>query len=232
MVVARVKNPDATVEPLGATGPRAALVRVVRALKRDGEAHVATPDVRLHLGDLITVVGTPSELERIVAWIGDIAVDPIDRDRGELDMRRIVVSNREVAGHALGDLDFPGRFGAVMKRVRRGAWTSSPMTARSWSSGTASRPCAPRRHRRRDAVPGRLLPRAQRDRRAHVQRRLRARPRPGARANPAAGRSRPAARPGRRPAHRGARSRSPRKNRTDTLDAPLQRETSPCGNWG
>jgi putative transport protein len=120
MVVARVKNPDATLEPL------AELVRAQRwrasfgRLKRGGDAHVATPDVRLHLGDLVTVVGTPPELERIVAWIGDVAADPIDRDRGELDMRRIFVSNREVAGHALGDLDLPGRFGAVVTRVRRG----------------------------------------------------------------------------------------------------------------
>lgn len=120
MVVARVKNPDATLEPLGELVRAQLWSASFGRLKRDGEAHVATPDVRLHLGDLITVVGTPSELERIVAWIGDIAVDPIDRDRGELDMRRIVVSNREVAGHALGDLDFPGRFGAVVTRVRRG----------------------------------------------------------------------------------------------------------------
>jgi putative transport protein len=120
MVVARVKNPDATAEPLSA------LVRARRwrasfgRLKRGDEVHVATPDLRLRLGDLVTVVGPPSELERVVAWIGDLAGEHIDRDHRELEMRRIVVSNREVAGRALGDLDLPGRYGAVVTRLRRG----------------------------------------------------------------------------------------------------------------
>ena len=108
---------------------------------------MATPDVRLHLGDLITVVGTPSELERIVAWIGDIAGEPINRERGELDMRRIVVSNREVAGHALGDLDFPGRFGAVVTRVRRGDALPVPLDGPVVELGDRRPPPrAPRRH--------------------------------------------------------------------------------------
>jgi putative transport protein len=120
MVVARVKNSAATAEPLGE------LIRsqVWRAsfgrLKRGNDVRVATPDVRLHLEDLVTVVGPPAELERIVAWIGDVAGERIDRDHSELDMRRIFVSNREVAGRALGDLDLPGHFGAVVTRVRRG----------------------------------------------------------------------------------------------------------------
>jgi putative transport protein len=120
MVVARVTNPAAAAEPLGA------LVRAQHwrasfgRLKRGDEAHVATPDVRMRLGDLVTVVGSPSELQRIVAWIGDLAREHIDRDDRELDMRRIFVSNRDVAGRALRDLDFPGRFGAVVTRVRRG----------------------------------------------------------------------------------------------------------------
>ena len=118
MVVARVKNPDATLEPLGEL-VRAQLWRAsFGRLKRGDEVHVATPDVRLHLGDLVTVVGPPSELKRIVAWIGDVAGDHIDRDDGELDMRRIFVSNREVAGHALARPRLPG---ALRRRRDAGA---------------------------------------------------------------------------------------------------------------
>ncbi len=120
MVVARVTNPDATAEPLGE------LVRAQRwrasfgRLKRGDEVRVATPDVRLHLGDLVTVIGPPSEVRDTVAWIGEVAGERIDRDHSELDLRRIFVSNRDVAGHALRDLDLPGRFGAVVTRLRRG----------------------------------------------------------------------------------------------------------------
>ena len=62
----------------------------------------------------------------------------MNRERGELDMRRIVVSNREVAGHALGDLDFPGRFGAVVTRVRRGDVDFVPDDGTVVELGTAS----------------------------------------------------------------------------------------------
>jgi putative transport protein len=120
MVVARVKNPDATAAPLGE------LVRSQRwrasfgRFKRGDDVRVATPDVRLLLGDLVTVVGPPSALTSIVAWIGEATAERIDRGHSELDMRRIFVSNREVAGRELRDLDLPGRFGAVVTRLRRG----------------------------------------------------------------------------------------------------------------
>jgi putative transport protein len=120
MVVARVTNADAAAEPLGdlvrAHGWRASFGR----LKRGADARVATPDVQLQLGDLVTVVGPPSELTRIAAWLGDVIGEHIDRDHQELDVRRIFVSNREVAGRALRELDLTGRFGAVVTRLRRG----------------------------------------------------------------------------------------------------------------
>jgi putative transport protein len=43
---------------------------------------------------------------------------PLDRSR--LDFRRMVVSDRRLAGQRLGDLDLPHRYGVVATRVRRG----------------------------------------------------------------------------------------------------------------
>jgi putative transport protein len=120
MVVARVTNPEATAELLGDLARAQRWRASFGRLKRGDDVRVATPDVRLHLDDLVTVVGPPSELARIVAWIGNAIGERIDRDHSELDMRRIFVSNREVAGRALGELDLPGRFGAVVTRLRRG----------------------------------------------------------------------------------------------------------------
>jgi putative transport protein len=120
MVVARVTNPDATAEPLGELARAQLWHTSFGRIKRGDELRVATPEVRLLLGDLVTVIGQPSELTRLVAWMGNVASDHIDHDRSELDTRRIFVSNREVAGHTLRDLDLPVRFGAVVTRVRRG----------------------------------------------------------------------------------------------------------------
>lgn len=119
-VVIRVKNPDATAEPVGQLARAEAWRASFGRIKRGADVLVATPDVHLHLGDLVTVVGPPAELQRITWFIGDRAAERIDLDRRELDYRRIFLSRPEVAGRTLGDLDLPGRFGAVVTRVRRG----------------------------------------------------------------------------------------------------------------
>jgi len=66
------------------------------------------------------VVGTQAEIDRVVARLGAVADERIDLDRRAFDLRRIFVSNPEVAGRPLRELDVPHRLGAVVTRVRRG----------------------------------------------------------------------------------------------------------------
>jgi len=89
-------------------------------LKRGDHLQLAAPEVWLRPGDLVTVVGTQAELDRVVERLGEVAVDRIDLDRREFDLRRIFVSNPSVAGVPLRQLDLPHRLGAVITRVRRG----------------------------------------------------------------------------------------------------------------
>jgi putative transport protein len=89
-------------------------------VKRDGELQLATPEERLQVGDLVTVVGAADELNRVAAFLGEKSVEAIDLDRSEFDFRRIFVSNPEVAGRRLRDLDLRRKYGAVITRVRRG----------------------------------------------------------------------------------------------------------------
>ena len=89
-------------------------------LSRDGATHVITPGTPVRNGDIITVVGAPAEVERVTEALGEESPDRIDWDRSALDYRRVFVSNREVAGRSLAELDLPARFGAVVTRIRRG----------------------------------------------------------------------------------------------------------------
>ncbi len=57
---------------------------------------------------------------RVIDDLGHPSTVRLVLDRSQLDFRRIAVSNREVAGRALGELDLPDRFGATATRVRRG----------------------------------------------------------------------------------------------------------------
>ncbi|HET7755199.1 MAG TPA: aspartate:alanine exchanger family transporter [Anaeromyxobacteraceae bacterium] len=88
-------------------------------IKRGGRFVLADPDERVQLGDLVTVVGTGEELDRVTAQLGEESDDHIDLDRREYDQRRLFVSNPDVAGRRLGDLDL-ARHEAVVTRVRRG----------------------------------------------------------------------------------------------------------------
>lgn len=89
-------------------------------IRRGGRTELAAPDARLRGGDLVTVVGTAGEIVRVARRLGEIAAERIDQDRRQFDLRRIFVSNPEVAGRPLRELELFRRLGVVVTRVRRG----------------------------------------------------------------------------------------------------------------
>jgi putative transport protein len=87
---------------------------------RDGNVQVAVDDfVPIH-DDIVTIIGPSSIVEEAVAMIGHKSGIHLALDRSELDFRRIAVTNSDVAGRAIGDLNLAGKYGAVATRVRRG----------------------------------------------------------------------------------------------------------------
>lgn len=89
-------------------------------VRRGNAFQLPGPGDRLQTGDLVTVVGTDSELGRVTAVLGEMSEEEITLDRSMYDYRRIFVSNPRVAGRKLGDLNLFERFGATVTRVRRG----------------------------------------------------------------------------------------------------------------
>jgi putative transport protein len=89
-------------------------------LRHDGRTELASPEARLAAGDAVTVVGTDAEVARVAARLGAISQDRIDLDRRQFDLRRIFVSNAEVCGRPLRELEVFRTLGVVVTRVRRG----------------------------------------------------------------------------------------------------------------
>ncbi len=89
-------------------------------LKRDGQLSLATGDTRLRPGDLLSMVGTLQDLDRVTAYLGQVSDEHLALDRSEFDYRRVFVSNPKLVGHRLGDINLPQQFGAIATRVRRG----------------------------------------------------------------------------------------------------------------
>ncbi|MBP2018202.1 putative transport protein [Symbiobacterium terraclitae] len=89
-------------------------------IRRGEHAEVASWGSRLELGDLVTAVGTVEELERAAQVIGCVSDQEADLDRSEVDTRQVFVSNPDVAGRTLRELELTHRFGVIVSRVWRG----------------------------------------------------------------------------------------------------------------
>jgi putative transport protein len=89
-------------------------------LKRDGKLSLATADVRLVQDDLVSLLGSPEDMDRVTAYLGEESPEHLELDRSEFDFRRMFVSNPRVVGQRLGDIDLIRQFGAIATRLRRG----------------------------------------------------------------------------------------------------------------
>jgi putative transport protein len=89
-------------------------------MQRGERQQLCTGETRLAVGDLVVAVGTAAALDRVAQRLGRRAEEPLDVDRNAFDLRRIFVSNAELAGRPLRELGIPARLGAVVTRVRRG----------------------------------------------------------------------------------------------------------------
>lgn len=89
-------------------------------LVRDGHGRVVTDDDRLLRGDKVLVVGDEIAGPAALAFLGDELPDKLTDDRTDLDHRRFTVSNQNVAGRTVADLDLPRRYGGRATRVYRG----------------------------------------------------------------------------------------------------------------
>lgn len=89
-------------------------------LRRDGETRVAEPGEELRTGDLVLLVGDPDSLNEAFKQVGDPVVEHLANDRSEVAFEWIVVSNADIAGRTIAELDLPAKYGSVATRVRRG----------------------------------------------------------------------------------------------------------------
>ena len=89
-------------------------------LRRDGRTRVTAPGEDLLPGDHVVMVGDPESIQETAPLVGEILDHNLEDDRSDLAFERIVVSNPDVAGRSVCELNVTKRFGAVITRVRRG----------------------------------------------------------------------------------------------------------------
>jgi len=89
-------------------------------LRHNGVDHICNWETTFQPGDMVTVIGEEDELQRAASILGHFSEEDISDDRTVFDVRRMFVSNPEVAGKTVASLNLPEHYDAILTRIRRG----------------------------------------------------------------------------------------------------------------
>lgn len=90
-----------------------------RAVGAD-EVTAATPDTRLHVGDLIMAVGTQTNLDQFRLVIGSVSTENLMKAPGSVTYRRVVITNKRMLGKTVRELGLDHLHNVTVTRVSRG----------------------------------------------------------------------------------------------------------------
>lgn len=85
-----------------------------------GEVQAATPETRLHVGDLIMAVGTQSSLDDFRVIIGSVSPESLMQASGKVTYRRVVLTNERMLGKTVHELGLEHLHNVAVTRVSRG----------------------------------------------------------------------------------------------------------------
>ncbi len=99
---------------------------VVSRVMIDGETRAAQADTLLHPGLLLHAVGRPEALEAFCRRVGRESDANLPELPGPLEVRRLIVTRREVIGRSVPELDLPRRHEVTVTRIVRAGTELSP----------------------------------------------------------------------------------------------------------
>jgi len=84
------------------------------------EVTMATPETRLHPGDLVLAVGTAAHLEQVRVVIGGVSEENLMKAPGNLSYRRVVLTNKRLLGQTVRESGLEQMHNVTVTRVSRG----------------------------------------------------------------------------------------------------------------
>lgn len=90
----------------------------ISRIRRGNDVFVATSDTRLHLADVVMVVGTDAEINKLSLLLGNPVEASMDMN-DEVVTKDIFVSESSLTGKKLMDLKIHDRFSIVITRIQR-----------------------------------------------------------------------------------------------------------------
>jgi putative transport protein len=90
------------------------------AAATENEVRAATPETRLHTGDVIMAVGTQAHLEQFRLVIGSVSDENLMKAPGSVTYRRVVFTNKRMLGKTVRELGLEHLHNVTVTRVSRG----------------------------------------------------------------------------------------------------------------
>jgi putative transport protein len=138
-----ISNPEIVGRSIGELRVRDVVGVLLSRVGRAGESLVPTKYTLMQRGDVVTAVGPKDALASAEPFFGALSTQHLEASREHVDMRRILVSRRELVGAELGELDLERRFNAQVTRVRRADLDLLPSAATRLQLGDRLRVVAP-----------------------------------------------------------------------------------------
>ena len=93
---------------------------VISRVQHGGRVDLVEPETVLSENDVVAIVGDEESFQQAREIFGEPTEQHLERDRSQLDFRRVFVSSKEVVGRPLRDLNLQTRLSATITRLRRG----------------------------------------------------------------------------------------------------------------
>lgn len=114
----RITNPNCEGKTVSEVNPRRLTLANISRVKHHDQVFAATPDTVLHLGDVVMVVGSPEELEKMQLILGEETLERMDVNANVLALD-VEVLEEKVTGKKLGEMRVWERYTVVITRIRR-----------------------------------------------------------------------------------------------------------------
>ena len=89
-------------------------------LYRGDDASLISGETQFQVGDNLVIAGTEEDMDEVQAFFGRRAVEDLLHEHAVYVSRRLFVSNEDIAGRKLADLNLREEYGAIVSHVRRG----------------------------------------------------------------------------------------------------------------
>ncbi|MCR9290066.1 MAG: hypothetical protein NXI23_22060 [Bacteroidetes bacterium] len=116
----KILNPEIAGQPLRTIFQRYHRRLAFGRMEHNGGQSLPNMDSRIQLGDQVVLIGNEKIVQKAVSELGEAMETELTHDRSIYDVRRMFVSNPEVAGERIASLNLSEKYPVLITRVQRG----------------------------------------------------------------------------------------------------------------